>query len=247
MHGTHYQHIVALVLAPLLLSFIAAYLPHIALPYPTPANKSCRTPSNESASSLDDPSARAGSYVNGILVILALAGCTDKRGTHREPLRARFGGAVAERMEALARLLHEGVSSAWFEIAVKNPSVTPVTRSWVAPGKSGPAVERSIPCRPSVFASCSQIPLTQTAPSNSRSANLEFSMAPTTDLTRAPTSCLVVRLFRKANRLPSRVHTRHHPGSSYDLRFFVYFILLFILCLEPVRRTRCRTRHQPKK
>ena len=137
----------------------------------TPASlRSCRTPSNESASSLDDSSARAGSHVNVILVILALAGCTDERGTHREPLRARFGEAVAEWMEALMCILHEGVSSAWFEIAVKNPSVTPVTRAWVAPGKSGPAVERSIPCRPSVLASCSQIPLTQTAPSNSRSA-----------------------------------------------------------------------------
>ena len=51
--------------------------------------------------------------------------------------------------------------------------------------------------RPCVFASCSQIPLTQTASSYYRSANLEFSTTPTTDLTRAPTSWgLVVRLFR---------------------------------------------------
>ena len=90
-----------------------------------------RTPSNESASSLDDPSARAGCYINGILAILSLAGCTDERGTHREPLRARFGEAVshiAERTEALARILREGVSSAWFEIVVESPSVIPVTR-----------------------------------------------------------------------------------------------------------------------
>jgi len=51
--------------------------------------------------------------------------------------------------------------------------------------------------RACVFASCSQIPLTQTAPSHCRSANLEFSTAPTTDLTRAPTSWgLAVGLFR---------------------------------------------------
>ena len=95
-----------------------------------------RTPSNESASSLDDPSARAGGHINGILAILALAGCTDERGTHREPLRARFGEAVShitERTEALARILREGVSSAWFEIAVETPSLTPVAR-----GKSRP-------------------------------------------------------------------------------------------------------------
>ena len=90
-----------------------------------------RTPSNESASSLDDPSARAGGHINGILAILSLAGCTDERGTHREPLRARFGEAVshiAERTEALARILREGVSSAWFEIVAESPSVTPVAR-----------------------------------------------------------------------------------------------------------------------
>ena len=90
-----------------------------------------RTPSNESASSLDDPSTRTGSHINGILAILALAGCTDERGTHREPLRARFGEAVshiAERTDALARILREGVSSAWFEISVESPSVTPVAR-----------------------------------------------------------------------------------------------------------------------
>ncbi|KAN0139021.1 hypothetical protein V8E53_003409 [Lactarius tabidus] len=119
-------------------------------PYPTPGSTAnntpdhrlfalpmprSRTPSNESASSLDDPSARAGGHINGILAILALAGCTDERGTHREPLRARFGEAVShitERTEALARILREGVSSAWFEIAVESPSVTPVAR-----GKGG--------------------------------------------------------------------------------------------------------------
>jgi hypothetical protein len=70
-----------------------------------------------------------------------------------------------------------------------------------------------------VFASCSQILLSQTAPSHYRSANLEFSTAPTTDLTRAPTSWgLVIRLFlsRRIDHF-GRAHTRCHPGGSYDL------------------------------
>jgi hypothetical protein len=100
---------------------------HFALPMPR-----SRTPSNASASSLDDPSSRTGGHISGIVAILSLAGCTDERGTHREPLRARFGEAVShitERTEALARILREGVSSAWFEIAVESPSVTPIARS----------------------------------------------------------------------------------------------------------------------
>jgi hypothetical protein len=66
-----------------------------------------------------------------VVAILSLAGCTDERGTHREPLSARFGEAashIAERTEALARILREGVSSAWFEIAVESSSVTPIAR-----------------------------------------------------------------------------------------------------------------------
>ncbi|KAH9037823.1 hypothetical protein EDB85DRAFT_1934721 [Lactarius pseudohatsudake] len=114
-------------------------------PYPTPGSTAnntpdqrlfalpmprSRTPSNASASSLDDPSSRGG-HISGILAILSLAGCTEERGTHREPLRARFGDAVShitERAEALARVLREGVSSAWFEIVVESPSVAPVAR-----------------------------------------------------------------------------------------------------------------------
>ncbi|KAH9960812.1 hypothetical protein BC827DRAFT_1155571 [Russula dissimulans] len=87
-----------------------------------------RTPSNASASSLDDPSTRTVGHLSGILAILSLGGCTDERGVHSEPLRARFGEAVShitERTEALARTLREGVSSAWFEVVVERPSVTP--------------------------------------------------------------------------------------------------------------------------
>jgi len=116
-------------------------------PYPTPgvsANNTpdrhifalpmprSRTPSNTSASSVDDPSSRAVGHISGILAILCLAGCTDERGVHSEPLRARFGeklSHIADLTETLARMLREGVSSAWFEVLVERPSVTPPARS----------------------------------------------------------------------------------------------------------------------
>lgn len=116
-------------------------------PYPTPGSTAnntpdhrlfalpmprSRTPSNASASSLDDPSTRTGGHISGLLAILALAGCTDDRGVHNEPLRARFGeklSHIGERTDALARILREGVSSAWFDVVVERPSVTPVARS----------------------------------------------------------------------------------------------------------------------
>jgi hypothetical protein len=90
-----------------------------------------RTPSNASASSVDDPSSRAGGHISGILAILCLAGCTDEHGVHSEPLRARFGeklSHIADLTETLARMLREGVSSAWFEVVVERPSVTPPAR-----------------------------------------------------------------------------------------------------------------------
>jgi hypothetical protein len=129
-------------------------------PYPTPggtANNTpdhrlfalpmprSRTPSNVSASSVDDPSSRTSGHVGGILGILALAGCTDERGVHREPLRARFGDAlshIAERTEALARILREGVSSAWFEVVVERPCTTPA-----APRGKGSAQDVWPSCR----------------------------------------------------------------------------------------------------
>ena len=115
-------------------------------PYPTPGSTAnttpdhhlfalpmrSRTPSNASASSVGDPSSRTGGHISGILAILALAGCGDERGVHNEPLRARFGeklSHIAERTEGLARILREGVSSAWFEVVVERPSVTPLARS----------------------------------------------------------------------------------------------------------------------
>lgn len=57
--------------------------------------------------------------LRGLLAILAISGCTDSRGVHRDPLRARFGGAIArigERAERLAGVVKEGVMSGVFEI-----------------------------------------------------------------------------------------------------------------------------------
>ncbi|KAH9949897.1 hypothetical protein B0H21DRAFT_41578 [Amylocystis lapponica] len=57
--------------------------------------------------------------LRGLLAILALSGCTDSRGVHREPLRARFGnalGRIGERAERIAAAMKEGVMSGVFEI-----------------------------------------------------------------------------------------------------------------------------------
>ena len=113
-------------------SSLPSLFPHIPTPGSTTNNTpDHRQPLNASTSSLDDPSSRTGGHISGILAILALAGCTDERGVHDEPLRSRFGeklSHITERTEALARILREGVSSAWFEVVVERPSVTPVAR-----------------------------------------------------------------------------------------------------------------------
>jgi hypothetical protein len=78
-----------------------------------------RTPSNASASLVDDPSSRTGSHICRVLAIICLAGCADERGVHSEPLRARFGeklSHIVDLTETLARMLREGASSAWFEL-----------------------------------------------------------------------------------------------------------------------------------
>lgn len=63
------------------------------------------------------------SNLRGILALLALAGCTDERGIHRDPLRERWAEQVErllERAEGLARIIREGVGSAWFEVSVES-------------------------------------------------------------------------------------------------------------------------------
>ncbi|KAL6302510.1 hypothetical protein BKA93DRAFT_736801 [Sparassis latifolia] len=57
--------------------------------------------------------------LRGLLAILAISGCTDSRGVHRDPLRTRFGGALArigERAERIAGAVKEGVMSGVFEV-----------------------------------------------------------------------------------------------------------------------------------
>ncbi|KAA1467668.1 hypothetical protein DENSPDRAFT_257400 [Dentipellis sp. KUC8613] len=83
-----------------------------------------RTQSTSSAGSSASPAAlHTAGNIRGLLAILALAGCTDEGGVHREPLRARFGELVchvAEQAETLARAIREGVGSAWFEVVTEN-------------------------------------------------------------------------------------------------------------------------------
>ena len=62
--------------------------------------------------------------LRGLLAILALSGCTDSRGVHRDPLRSRFGAALArigERAERIAGAVREGVMSSIFDVTWVNP------------------------------------------------------------------------------------------------------------------------------
>ncbi|KZT73034.1 hypothetical protein DAEQUDRAFT_762397 [Daedalea quercina L-15889] len=62
--------------------------------------------------------------LRGLLAILALSGCTDNRGVHRDPLRVRFGAAltrIGDRAEHIAAAVREGVLSSVFEVSWVNP------------------------------------------------------------------------------------------------------------------------------
>ena len=66
--------------------------------------------------------------MRGMLAILVLAGCTDPRGLHRVPLRARFGSAIARISARAARIsagVWEGVFSGLFEIVWVQPCQSP--------------------------------------------------------------------------------------------------------------------------
>lgn len=57
--------------------------------------------------------------LRGVLAILALSGGTDIRGLHRDPLRAKFGSALARisaRAERISSLMKEGVLSGLFDV-----------------------------------------------------------------------------------------------------------------------------------
>ncbi|KAI0733487.1 hypothetical protein C8Q72DRAFT_811365 [Fomitopsis betulina] len=61
--------------------------------------------------------------LRGLLAILAVSGCTDSRGVHRDPLRSRFGAALArigDRAERIAGAVREGVMSSIFEVTWVN-------------------------------------------------------------------------------------------------------------------------------
>ncbi|GJE99908.1 hypothetical protein PsYK624_161830 [Phanerochaete sordida] len=94
------------------------------MPPPTPVTPTTpATPGTGAASFL---AAYAEDNLRGILAILVLAGCSDYNGLHREPLRKRFGGALArigERAHALATSMREGVMSAAFEVVLVPPSM----------------------------------------------------------------------------------------------------------------------------
>ncbi len=65
--------------------------------------------------------------LRGVLAILALSGCTDARGLHRDPLRARYGSALARisaRAERISSVVKEGVLSGLFEVIWCQPCRT---------------------------------------------------------------------------------------------------------------------------
>ncbi|RDX56996.1 hypothetical protein OH76DRAFT_1451128 [Lentinus brumalis] len=70
--------------------------------------------------------------LRGILAILALSGCTDARGLHRDPLRSRFGSAlsrISARAERISSVVKEGVLSGLFEVSWVPPCRSPKTAS----------------------------------------------------------------------------------------------------------------------
>ena len=74
--------------------------------------------------------------LRGVLAILALSGCTDARGLHRDPLRARYGSALARisaRAERISGVVKEGVLSGLFEVI------------WCQPGHASPKARPAAP------------------------------------------------------------------------------------------------------
>ena len=66
--------------------------------------------------------------LRGVIAILALSGCTDARGLHRDPLRARCGSAlsrISARAERISTVVKEGVLSGLFEVVWVPPCRSP--------------------------------------------------------------------------------------------------------------------------
>ncbi|KAH9885822.1 hypothetical protein C8Q73DRAFT_669395 [Cubamyces lactineus] len=77
--------------------------------------------------------------LRGVIAILALAGCRDAKGLHRDPLRARFGGAlsrISARAEHISNVVKTQVMSGFFEAVWVPPChlVPKSRRSSVADG-----------------------------------------------------------------------------------------------------------------
>ncbi|CAL1716869.1 unnamed protein product [Somion occarium] len=108
---------------------------HLSEPQPTTSRWRALTHSHARAliASSSPPSSRSPSpfqaltesNLRGLLAILAIAGCTDPRAIHRDPLRERFGASlnrIGERVERLAVATKEGVMSAAFDVVWLGPS-----------------------------------------------------------------------------------------------------------------------------
>ncbi|KAI0784199.1 hypothetical protein C8Q75DRAFT_400111 [Abortiporus biennis] len=72
-----------------------------------------------SSSSASPYQALNDTNLRGLLAILTVAGCTDPRGIHRDPLCDRFGPhllRIAQRAERIACAIREGIMSASFDV-----------------------------------------------------------------------------------------------------------------------------------
>ncbi|KAH9944987.1 uncharacterized protein BXZ73DRAFT_37919 [Epithele typhae] len=86
--------------------------------------------------------------LRGVLAILALSGCTDSRGLHRDPLRARFGSALARisaRAERISTVMKEGVLSGLFEIVWLHPCQSPKRPPQAASSPPPPPPPATVP------------------------------------------------------------------------------------------------------
>ncbi|KAI0351727.1 hypothetical protein OH77DRAFT_1429301 [Trametes cingulata] len=101
----------------------------------TPSPFNSAPPSIASSSSLPPPLlSLTEKNLRGVIAILALSGCTDARGLHRDPLRTRFGSAlsrISARAERISSVVKTGVMSGFFEAV------------WVPPSRSTLASRRS--------------------------------------------------------------------------------------------------------
>lgn len=100
-------------------------------PPPTPVSPS--TPPASATSAILHQFAEDN--IRGILAVLILAGCSDHKNLHREPLRKNFGAAVNrinDRAYSLATAIRESVMSAAFEVVIVPPSMSSTSGATLA-------------------------------------------------------------------------------------------------------------------